>query len=1017
MAVFTKYSKSRFKFSLFCFVIVLCSHGVLCQWPGSFSRKQVRIFEGTVSESLHNIMPYEPFDYTEPNISQGYGSSSKFSSRGMGHLYYFTNLFINNILKDQAYPEGILQVVDGNTIQLSDVRKEWAVYWRHYGPTLAVILSLTLLGLLMPVFGLLFCCCRCTGRCSARTAPFDKRYDFCRRHSYGMLLLCITVLISFGVVCSFVTNENLEEGTHNLARELRTGLHDVDLYVNNTKVEVNHLLINNFNEFDKSITKILKASGEIVKNKLGSVSKATVLTNLTNIVHGLAAIRNDLKEIDSLTRSLQTTAEQLDIALKDFRRTLLEKLNQCKSQQACRTLMTKYNIKDLSLEANFTRLPNVTASLQNVSELISSDIEHEVLKGKQAFENIKLEIQRSVDEHIPEIKDFIGKIGGRLDSGARDMNQMLDRFHQVLAGEGGRTIDHGDSLLRQYGHYRYYVGLGVSFILLTVLMCLSLGLLCGFCGSRPDSGYSDDCCNKGSGASFLMLGVWVMFIASAALAFVTLIYFITGVSAERVICEPLKHPGDSRIFSLVDQILDPSALYGDGQETTSHHVVQGSLTSSGRGGDVRYQLFGGEGGKRQTEREGEGKTLTVSEIVRSCHKNASLFNVLQLRHVAPLAELMTFPKDNNLREYIQKMTKSMKINYNIKILTPEATEQLLRLSLSPLSDIDFPAYTHILGERITSIDLLKLSAALNETLEKLPSSQNDLKLALRNMVMYLKVHHETQVMGMLDLSKRLEASAILLSEHLKFNHTSLRAAVDHLLLEVEDAQKMLDQDGPNIVAKLGSEFGSEFEKHVDHYVSRVINHLEFDVGKCWPLSLVYNATLTSGCSKILSPYNGFWFAAGCVLLLFIPAIFISVRLASLYQKLEPYPGPEEEYLYDAYAASGPRDNIPLGNVGGKKKKHRNKAPSHAAGGDAYGGPDALNPDYSAHLGRNERQRLQAASGSTPGASGSGADPRFNDMAPKNWDFPNNGPPRYQQSTPLSTEYERPPPYYYPGPPK
>lgn len=53
-------------------------------------------------------------------------------------------------------------------------------------------------------------------------------------------------------------------------------------------------------------------------------------------------------------------------------------------------------------------------------------------------------------------------------------------------------------------HFRYYLGLGISGILLTVLMCLTCGLLCGICGKRPD-GYGDDCCNKGSGARFLMM--------------------------------------------------------------------------------------------------------------------------------------------------------------------------------------------------------------------------------------------------------------------------------------------------------------------------------------------------------------------------------------------------------------------------------------------------------------------------------------------------------------------------------
>lgn len=975
----------------------MCFQSGFCHWSDKYTRKQVRIFEGTIPESLHNIMPYEPFDYTEPNISRAFGSSTRFYSKGMGHLYYFTNLFINSILKDQAYPEGFLQVVDGNTIQLADVRTEWSVYTKHYGPTLAVLLSILLLGLIMPIAGLLFCCCRCTGRCSSRTQPFDKRYDFCKRHIYGSLLCALTVIVSFGVVCAFVTNENLEEGAHNLGRELRTSLSDVDLYVNNTKVEVNHLLINNFNEFDRSLTKILKASGEIVKNKLGSVSKAAVLTNLTNIVHGLATVRNDLKEIDSLTRSLQEMAGQLNAALNETRLALLQKLMQCKNEKPCKDLLRKYNIKDLSLEHNFTELPDVTSSLQNLSELISSDIEKEVVKGKQAFENIKEQIQRRVDEHVPEVRDYITKTGSRLTANSRDINKVLDRFQQMVDSEGSRSIDHGDKLLKQYGHYRYYVGLGVSFILLTVLMCLALGLLCGFCGSRPDSGYSDDCCNKGSGASFLMLGVWVMFISSAALAFVSLIYFITGVTASRVVCEPLQHPGSSRIFTLLDELVDLDPLYGD----------PGSRPG---GGQIRYEM---------ADRSANGQMstqLTLSDIVKSCHKNASLYNVLQLRHYPPLADLMKFPAQNNpLRQYIKDMSHSMQLDTSsIKILTPEAQEQLLRLSTSPLSDMDFPAYTNVLGERITSIDLKALASALEETIEKLPASHNDLKLSLKNNILYLNTHQDTHVKGMLDVSSRLEAAAKMLQSHLKFNHTSLRVAVDHLLLEVEDAQVMLEKNGSRIIASLGDEFGSELEKHIDHYVQRVINHLEFDVGKCWPLSHVYNATIVSGCSRILAPYNGFWFSVAGTFLLFIPAIILSVKLSALYQKSDPYPGPlvEDEYLYDAYVN---RDNIPLSNVGKKKKRSKHPAPGPA--GDY--GPESMNPDYSAHLGRNERARL---GGPSSGAASVGpaatptSDPRFSDMAPKNWDFPNGGPPRYQ-SAPHSTEYERPPPYYYPGPPK
>jgi prominin 1 len=37
--------------------------------------------------------------------------------------------------------------------------------------------------------------------------------------------------------------------------------------------------------------------------------------------------------------------------------------------------------------------------------------------------------------------------------------------------------------------------------------------------------------------------------------------------------------------------------------------------------------------------------------------------------------------------------------------------------------------------------------------------------------------------------------------------------------------------------------------------------------------------------------NGFWASIGWCLVLFIPAIILSVKLAALYQKSDPYPGP------------------------------------------------------------------------------------------------------------------------------
>ncbi|KAF0770344.1 prominin-like protein isoform X1 [Aphis craccivora] len=76
-------------------------------WLKNFAKPkpQLRLMEG-VTEHLHNVMPYEQVQFSSPNVSTAYVSTTKFQAAGMGHLYFITNKFIQYILSDQAFPEG-----------------------------------------------------------------------------------------------------------------------------------------------------------------------------------------------------------------------------------------------------------------------------------------------------------------------------------------------------------------------------------------------------------------------------------------------------------------------------------------------------------------------------------------------------------------------------------------------------------------------------------------------------------------------------------------------------------------------------------------------------------------------------------------------------------------------------------------------------------------------------------------------------------------------------------------------
>lgn len=70
------------------------------------------------------------------------------------------------------------------------------------------------------------------------------------------------------------------------------------------------------------------------------------------------------------------------------------------------------------------------------------------------------------------------------------------------------------------------------------------------------------------------------------------------------------------------------------------------------------------------------------------------------------------------------------------------------------------------------------------------------------LAQYLEMHQINQVNTMVQLSRYLDGNATQLSEHLRFNQSSLREAVYKMLQQIERAQEFLDAKGPQIVGKV-----------------------------------------------------------------------------------------------------------------------------------------------------------------------------------------------------------------------
>jgi prominin 1 len=179
-----------------------------------------------------------------------------------------------------------------------------------------------------------------------------------------------------------------------------------------------------------------------------------------------------------------------------------------------------------------------------------------------------------------------------------------------------------------------------------------------------------------------------------------------------------------------------------------------------------------------------------------------MYAVLNLEAVVNVSQVSQYQVKYGITEEMRELQKQIKLSNDVTILTEDAKVRLLELASSTLSDIDFTAYNDVVENQITSIDLKKLAAVINETTKKLKPERDAVYFSLINDVMYIESFQTNVVDKMVDLSKRLRVSTNALQEDLKFNHTSLRQAIHQLLREVDDAQDYLQNKGPEEVVKV-----------------------------------------------------------------------------------------------------------------------------------------------------------------------------------------------------------------------
>lgn len=128
----------------------------------------------------------------------------------------------------------------------------------------------------------------------------------------GMLLVLICAGIVFGVVLAFMTNNYMQQGIRNMTVTARDGVSDTQKFLNATSRELNFMLVENYEDLQKTLTERLDDEASATAEKLEQESNAVSLEQLNDFVQALPRVRNDLERTKYLSAALRTNASELN---------------------------------------------------------------------------------------------------------------------------------------------------------------------------------------------------------------------------------------------------------------------------------------------------------------------------------------------------------------------------------------------------------------------------------------------------------------------------------------------------------------------------------------------------------------------------------------------------------------------------------------------------------------------------------------------------------------------------------
>ena len=743
--------------------------------------------------------------------------------------------FLENVVQPQLWSDPDAPQLDlelGLTDAINDSFESQRDAWmEHLLGYILVLAAALLFVVVVIVTGCVVCCCKCCKCCKNKCRKDESLRDGvcskCARTCCSLLLLFITILLLIcATTCAYTTVQiwrqtDAEDGA---ISSMTSELLNVVEYTNGTLKEINDVIVVAFDDVYDDVTNTLDTMGAGALESLeDATSMESHLQELQTFTSQIESLEQTLTDVTTLVTFMDLQTQTLEQDLATLCASVITDAGLCVgTYRECDVTLAM--AQQMEVVVDYSLLPSLDAAVTSLQQAQTDDVDGQTTDALAKYAAIANDVDAAFATTSADVINTLNVLDASLAVGA---NQLQTFVPQMSFDDAIDTLSDVTSDVDTYGSYWFFASLALCAILFIIVFSFFFALCCACCCRLPSPNHTGSVRSTRSASRCLTCASTLTFAFAWFHMLFCMLYFLSGGLAHNEICRYI-----SPFTSTSPALKAIETLYPD----------------------------------TPTE------TVTLTSLVSGCENDESLYELLHLNSTdfdfSTYCDLSAF--DQAVSDFCAVVVVT-----DLDIFTNSLNSSLVALSQG-LATIEYATYYDVMATSVTSVDLQEFVTQLEAT----AVATQDFALLSARFADYAQQAQTlydgavvTIEQNAADVTTNMQSVEAVTSE----------ADLSNLMRDLLQAQATLDTSGSDIISAYASDTCADVNSTVYTYAEDTADAVRDDIGACRAVFDALADTVSVACDDFLDPYNALWFSQMLLLLLLLPSVAISRKLARLFR--------------------------------------------------------------------------------------------------------------------------------------